>query len=96
MRHYYKSKKEKEFNLSIKEFNKITAPILKLKSNFKIVKMPKTTAIERAFILLEPCGNIYVTTKHNYKTIGNIFKDRLKEKLLETKEFNKKEHVTEV
>lgn len=93
IRYYHVNNYHDDFALSLPDFKRFIADVVKTKVDFKISPRYQADSYQRSFILLDCIGNIYTTANHQHYVVGNIFKDRLTHALSKTEYFDKKRHI---
>ena len=68
-----------KFVLSDEKYDKIVDELKEWKANFDIVTRVKNEDYQEKYFLMDPVGNIYTTTHHRHKVLGDIMKEPLSE-----------------
>jgi MoaA/NifB/PqqE/SkfB family radical SAM enzyme len=76
IKYYPITKLDDKFSLSDEKYNSYVNPLMQIK-NFPVSMRPQEKDYQESFLLLDSCGNLYITAENKHHIIGNILEDSL-------------------
>jgi MoaA/NifB/PqqE/SkfB family radical SAM enzyme len=76
IKYYPITKLDDKFSLTKEKYNSYVNKLSEIK-DFPVSLRPQEKNYQESFLLLDSCGNIYITAENKHHIIGNILKDSL-------------------